>query len=751
MKSFFDDKSVVPVRLREWMAYSSGQSDAALRVMLPMIQRGSVWKPHKVADLWDTLLRGMPIGAMMASESLVGDKVVAIGGNRDTNKAQAGDISLIDGQQRTLAMLAGWPQGLTNPLRAVAIWLDLNDEAQGEYKFRLWVSTKAQPFGYARASMGGQALSKLDRNKLRLANEAWGNHDVQTLWTQPGFMPWDAKFALPMTELIANKDELQAFIMQRRDEHEKALKERVAKTDTNDELHKFFSKRLDALPTEDDLNKFIPVLRAALASVMDYEYPVIHVRQELFDDEASNSPDTNIDPPLAILFKRIGTGGEPLSNGDYVYSIIKHHANDVHDTVETLLRDERIRAIYTPTSLVMSAVRLTMLSLKTEDSKGQKITDSAKLDKAAFARLVRNNRDFIRLFKEAIQLGGWFETCLKKVLDNLNYNSDNFCTGLPKHALCLIPIPLLETILAWHMLRAPSDENMSKSRLPMVRFILQGNLCILDYAKASEVSIKELSVGGDLADSNIFPDQALMGILSQGEKPTAYPLPSPDALRNIKNSKGLLITESADEVNGLRGWTRFSLEQGADLHDKQQTEVYKRWWNRNRGHIHPMLLWLQRDYVFRKFEKDPALAGMDEETPYDFDHILPSAHWADWRGKGKDKFSDYPLKNGDKVIDDSGYLHIGNSIGNIHVLKSEENRSLGEASASKKLETSDFMENDVIHDDKYFWNKASGSENESRIWKIDRALAFQRAVEQRTFALYTKFYKDLFSGSENGC
>ena len=32
-------------------------------VELPSIQRGFVWKPKQIEDLWDSILRGYPIGS----------------------------------------------------------------------------------------------------------------------------------------------------------------------------------------------------------------------------------------------------------------------------------------------------------------------------------------------------------------------------------------------------------------------------------------------------------------------------------------------------------------------------------------------------------------------------------------------------------------------------------------------------------------------------------------------------------------
>ena len=766
---FFNEGSIRVMSLSDWLDMAAGNHDE-FKVVLPMIQRGSVWAPHKILDLWDTLLRGMPIGAMMASEAKLGEDIKDPN-QKGTRKASSGDINLIDGQQRTLAIRAGYPQDINNTLRPFCIWVDLADSPQGEYLFRLWATTKAQPYGYARVNIGGNPLSKLERNKLRLANKIWEKPDASALWKNPDFMPWEAKFALPLNDLLSNIEQLQDFVQNRLISYKNALEAKVIEADGKNDVNfkqisEHFTKILKALPDEARFVKSIPILQAALKNLSDYKFPVIRVRQETFDDLQGHSEDhkpdeNNIDPPLAILFKRVGTGGVELSNADYVYSVIKHHSPQVHGMVESLLKDEkdkRICAIYTPTTLVMSAVRLTILTLDSGDSKGKKAIDSAKLDKAAFARLVRSHEGFIGKFENAIKEDGIFVTSLKHVLDKLSYDMNNFQTGLPKHALSLIPLPLLETILAWYMMRMPSADAIERSRLPMVRFVLQGNLCITDYAKASEVAIKALkddknvldlaknnNVDVQLLKSDEFPDQVLMSLLSKGEKATALPLPRPQELEKMEDKNGFPLTKTPEHVKGLRGWTRFETN---DPNKKSYAEVYKRWWNRRGGHTHPMLLWLQRDYVFNKFEEQPALAGMEEETPFDFDHILPSAHWANWTGVGSgDRFIDYQLKGKEvNIHDNTGNWYIGNSIGNIHVLESSENRAWGDKSVSFKLGKEEFSKNSIIPDDiKEIWRTASGHEDKPREWSGERSFAFQYAVEKRVFALYVSFYTALFN------
>ena len=59
-------------------------------VSLPNIQRGFVWKPSQIENLWDSILRGYPLGAFVFSVN--GDKA----------------LELLDGQQRSTAICLGF-------------------------------------------------------------------------------------------------------------------------------------------------------------------------------------------------------------------------------------------------------------------------------------------------------------------------------------------------------------------------------------------------------------------------------------------------------------------------------------------------------------------------------------------------------------------------------------------------------------------------------------------------------------------
>ena len=134
----------------------------------------------------------------------------------------------------------------------------------------------------------------------------------------------------------------------------------------------------------------------------------------------------------------------------------------------------------------------------------------------------------------------------------------------------------------------------------------------------------------------------------------------------------------------------------------------------------------------------PATAGMEDETPFDYDHLVPSAHWAYWTGAGQNSGALTEFEQDGK----GSYGYTGNSIGNLHVFDSSENRSRGDKPLEWMLTDADFVKNSLLSIDEK-WIQASPNNENHRKWTTQRALAFQSAVEDRTFALYEKFYADL--------
>ncbi len=729
----FMNKTISTFTVEKWV-----QAVVCGQVVLPMIQRGSVWRPHQILDLWDTLLQGMPLGAMMMMPIKAGTPVFKVI-TRNIKPADAGAIALLDGQQRTLAMLSVWP-GVENQLqRRVAIWVDLADEPPGEYLFRLWAATRAQPFGYERIGVGGQALSKLSAADRRAANAVYNPHgqgsdDIVQLWDTDAFMPWRATFPIRLSRLIQDPHYLDDIDTRLR-EKEQAL-ERLLEAMQNQEYAPEIVKRLAKLKQlrtngMEKLKSRAQQMQDALARMRSLSFPLIPVGSYL--DAAANG---DYDPPIAVLFKRVAVGGQSLSNEDYIFSVLKHYEPEVHTLVEGLLNQKSIAATYTANDLVMTAVRvhLQQLQAKTQDSKTkQNFRDEARIQKARFSRLAQD-KDFSSGFKLLIGSGGRFQKTLERLLSAIAY-SPEFTQGLPQHALpWLVDRFLFDVLLAWFI---NSENDPASSKLSLVRFLLWGFLAIPDKAKASELCISELERLRQVHTS--FPERQLMSALI--DKRLAFTIPEPESIRPIA------FTQPSAEGAVLRGQSRF-YQNGELISDG--AEVYRRWWNiRGNRHEHPFLLWLQRDFIYQEFESQPALAGTEEDTPYDFDHILPQSHWAWWTGCTSNRLIDFAQKSSS----DHGFL--GNAIGNLRVWPARLNREDGDASPAAKLglgdaqgrdpDTSRMLQSRIEGEAQIIaWIKASGEgQFVDRAWDRERAIAFQEAIELRTFTLYDSFYRDL--------
>ncbi len=798
------------VKLTDWMdwAICAETSQEKWAIVLPMIQRGSVWKPHQVIDLWDTILRGMPFGGLMAS-LIPADTNIQFFHPLDRSKSirlTKGGLSLIDGQQRTLAMLIAWPDVSDQMQRR--IWVDFGEDDTYDHVLRLHFTSESSPMGYQRAGPSGQVIARLSLNERRLANATYADR-MQSASAQKTankvklrylhdeeIAPWHSTFALDLRTLLVyrgNTDELrkyvheQAHLVKQKLEHRiTQIQSKQAPFDTyNDDLKnailKHLNKRFDFIkqlkdddPKTDDpnLERRIRTLADGLALMAQQHFPVIEVPERLME---AKEADERKDPPLAVLFKRIGTGGTDLKTADYVFSVLKHLNPECHNLVEQQFSNPAIAALYSPTNLVMSAVRLTAAKLKKEDQ--------AKLDKSQFTRLLRGDKAdssqdskqsaFYIEFNEQIKVGGEFVENLNEVLNLVAYlpSNEGYSNtaapdiGLPLHALSLIQIPALEVILYWIQESQISiSSDLPNNRHAFVRFLLCWHLTVLDAIKATRECFKLLAN----KTFTQFPEAFLFkALIANG---LALPICRPQILlqqqvlpirttRDDKSGSCAELVYSSKTVSGLRGWRRFEVSGEIAQNDpqRQAVQLYRRWWNLRGGHIHPMLLWLQRDYIFKNFQQIPAQPGTEDDTPYDFDHICPYSHWGDWTGKKTDKtrLLDFHAENFDGG-DKEGHWRLGNAIGNLRVWDSSVNRSDGDTAPAVKLKLDDVNDTRKVdsvityetigelRDETQAWRDCGPLSNKDyKEWSHGRACAFQTAIELRTFNLYQRFYVDL--------
>ncbi len=275
-------------------------------VELPKLQRGFVWDSSKVMDLWDSILRGFPIGAMMLSSI-------------DTDTPVGSDSVqrywLLDGQQRATSIAIGhynpwnpnfsnpaamWSHGKKSSKSIPTLWMDLMAEGRtGDVKmFFPYLVTQSHPWGYNRDGV------VIAWDKRRKAHEAFGLGTNYTSSDLSQCYPWEATFPVPMAILmeVANRKDLTS--------PEDFWKQLQTITDVLPACwKKLHSSRFNEEPP-DSLAKILNSLRR----IADYR---IHLN--LLSREASEN-DAHTDDDNSLLFVRLNIGGVVLGGEELIFS-----------------------------------------------------------------------------------------------------------------------------------------------------------------------------------------------------------------------------------------------------------------------------------------------------------------------------------------------------------------------------------------------------------------------------------------------
>jgi hypothetical protein len=104
------------------------------RLRLPDFQRGLQWKTEHVLELFDSLLRGFPVGNLLLWEREAEAAPLSFGPVRVEAPAQRAARYIVDGQQRITALVGALLNPQEEPTQGIyAVWLDLE-----ELRFLSW-------------------------------------------------------------------------------------------------------------------------------------------------------------------------------------------------------------------------------------------------------------------------------------------------------------------------------------------------------------------------------------------------------------------------------------------------------------------------------------------------------------------------------------------------------------------------------------------------------------------------------------
>lgn len=286
-----------------------------VRAGLPALQRGSVWRAAQVEALWDSIMRGFPIGSfmLMPYESALGhqDMLLASGPTAEPTHM------LLDGQQRATAIALGFyaPWTACDGASAQAtLWMDLSAVPSTERDFSFRLVTRAHPWGYPTSG----ERQRLELGQMRDATSAFHaarpdcavcrRPPVETGW------PWDSVAPVPAAAMLeAARDGADVAALERALDrivpHWRRIRTRWSATGALETVVRSASTAVILERLRHTLDRY-QVPAQTIANLL--------TRESVLPDDGQLRPD-----PAETLFVRVNSGGTPLQGEELMYSIAK--------------------------------------------------------------------------------------------------------------------------------------------------------------------------------------------------------------------------------------------------------------------------------------------------------------------------------------------------------------------------------------------------------------------------------------------
>ncbi len=354
--------------LREISNWTDEQSE----VTIPALQRGLVWKPIQVELLWDSILRGFPIGSFMLSDIV--------------EQGQQGKYYLMDGQQRYNAISIGF--NTVKDARAV-LWIDLVPHFVKNSTRMFWIkaTTIPQPWGFKNDD-DCTRLNTSEKRKALDKFELQGNiynrdFSLKETW------PIEAKCPIPLWCLLeaskTTKDDAEAFSRKTIDIFKS--------TDFA------YSKKIDL--GENAYCYLKEVLFPRIVALDNYYINCNHLPKEVMESETETGTEALEQTTLEVLFTRLNTGGTAITRDDLNYSAIKAYWPTIKKK-----NDELAEKYMNPSKLVMLAFRLALTD-KNDDSLKNELS-------------IRQIRSYARKELERKTITNLYEYHLKDILEQID-------------------------------------------------------------------------------------------------------------------------------------------------------------------------------------------------------------------------------------------------------------------------------------------------------------------------------------------
>lgn len=550
------------------------------KVKIPALQRGLVWSPKQVEFLWDSLLRGFPIGNFIFSESI------------SNEKGDDKEFDLMDGQQRFNSIFLGYNNSPKNIL-----WLDLapTNDPNSTRKFFVKVTTEAHPWGYKNDDL----CSRLNVSDKRTALKYFGLNDKNIYNDEINLEDtWPLFSGLPIP--------LSYFLHARTCDENKFYEDVICTINRNTNIKVFNFKDNNETIHSEEIKRTIKSLYPVFSNLREYKICCTVLPLEVLDN-ASKKEDfkESNTTSLEILFNRLNTGGTAISKMDLRYSAIKAYWPNIK------AENDRLAEKYLdPSELIMLVFRL---ALTTDESVYFKEALSIK-EIRDLSSDVEKKKKIENIYQK---LGGILE-CIDTWLGVTN-SSRQECTPTFIRTSIARKSPDVYLLLMYFGLKGIDIDGKIIKALAFILHWFYGNnkkeavKTIFSFCK-EEISLDNIKKGISQAqhDRNILP------------------IYSPR-----------FIKRDYEKYNGGEKWIQHEKWKISNL---SNFEAYRQLFDRicwyGSAEAKEMLIFSEREFFYNHFKKyDPARRDLWEtyNRPWDYDHIIPQ-EWVKNRKQEYQKF-----------------------------------------------------------------------------------------------------------------
>lgn len=604
------------------------------------MQRGFVWNVVQIESLWDSLLRGFPIGSLLLS------------------RKSDGQAFLLDGQQRATSIALGFYNPWANQepdfwsLKNIpVIWVDLIPKnSLNSHKYAIKVVTRFHPWGYALSDKEVCLLSINDRKKALelLRNNPENNDELYLNFELTNVFPYDTTLPVPLSFLVKSvMDGAQNWkdvLLKDCTEYISLISPKYCEGRYIDDLQLFLKE-----PNSAQIKKAIDLMLSA-------KVPVVEISHEILVLDSDDN--SNEDNPT--LFVRLNSGGTVLTGEELNYSIYKA----TFPLLKNLVED--IGCSFIQPSKVISLVSRLVLS---DMRKG---TFPNKVRVKEFQRLISNEK-----FKDSLStiIGNDSSSPAKELFTR--------AIEIFKDTNINIPTVLIKSIVTdsgdlFLLLLRWLQKNDSENNPTIKRNIIGSISTYTWFGKSNDIA-KEL---WHYIDNNNLWGKDSYDVLCKLDQPIIGSIISPD------NLKSLLLPQSSacdNTLNNIPNNPFFETCISLKNDTVRKIDVWNLFinnllWNRS------FLVFAQNEYINKQFKIFNQMELIqDTNTPWDWDHIYP-ASWV------------YNKRN----IDPDIRFWVW-TIGNLRALALETNRSIGNISPKDRLEDEEISRLSFITDARDSW------------------------------------------------